>query len=227
LNWYFDTLYKVIVRPILFYQDMPKGKWREDSLSFAMVTGWILALSLTVVFFINSYLPTGLSLIDGIQGQKLIIVIPVLIVMGFAFFAMTALIVGGAIIGAILGLLFVCAAVLNFLLILLGGKGSLFDVVKASLYSSGCLLASLLNIFLMLLVKFKLMAFDDWITGERVIFYCVCVYLYGLFSIMGRKTHNVPKWKAFLAATVPFLILVLMNIVLSGKVLPKLASILR
>lgn len=226
MNWYLDTLYKILVRPILFYQDMPKGKWREDALSFAMVTGWILAFALTIVFFINSYLPTGLSLIEGIQGHKLLIVVPVLTVMGFAFFAMTVLIVGGVFVGAIVCLLFVCAAVLNFLLILLGGKGTLFEVVKASLYASACLLASLLNIFFMLLVKFKLMSFSDWITGERVIFYCVCVYLYGLFSIMGRKTHNVPKWKAFLAATVPFVILVLINIVLSGKILPKLSSIL-
>jgi hypothetical protein len=205
---------------------MPKGKWREDALSFAMVTGWILAFALTVVFFINSYLPTGLSLIEGIQGHKLIIVVPVLAVMAFAFFAMTVLIVGGVFIGAIIGLFFVCAAILNFLLILLGGKGNLFEVVKASLYASACLLASLLNIFLMLTVKFKLMTFSNWIAGERVIFYCVCVYLYGLFSILGRKTHNVPRWKAFLAATVPFIILVLINIVLSGKVLPKLASLL-
>jgi Yip1 domain len=226
LNWYLDTLYKILVKPILFYQDMPKGKWRDDALSFEMVTGWILAFALTVVFFINSYLPTGLSLIEGIQGRKLLIVVPVLTVMGFVFFAMTVLIVGGIFVVAIFGLLFVCAAVLNFLLILLGGKGNLFEVVKASLYSSACLLASLLNIFLMLLVKFKLMSFSVWITGERVIFYCVCVYLYGLFSILGRKTHNVPKWKAFLAATVPFIILVLINIVLSGKILPKLSSVL-
>ncbi len=205
---------------------MPKGKWREDPLSFALVTGWILAFALTLVFFINSYLPTGLSLIDGIQGHKLIIVIPVLAVMGFAFFTMTVLIVGALLIGAILGLLFVCAAILNFLLILLGGKGNIFEVVKASLYASASFLAALLNIFLMLPVKYKLMTFSDWITGERVIFYCACVYLYGLFSILGRKTHNVPRWKAFLAATVPFIILVLMNIVLSGKVLPKLSSIL-
>jgi len=226
LSWYFDTLYKIIVKPILFYQDMPKGSWKEDSLSFTLVTGWILAFSLTLVVFINNYLPTGLSLIDGIQGQKLIIVIPVLAIMGFAFFAMTVLIVGGMVIGSLLALFFSCAAVLNFLLMLLGGKGNVFDVVKASLYSSCVLLAGLLNIFLMLVVKYKLMTFSDWINGERVIYYCACVYLYGLFSILGRKTHSVPRWKAFLAATVPFIVLVLINVVLSSKILPKLAGML-
>jgi hypothetical protein len=226
LNWYIDTFNKVIFRPILFYQDMPKGKWHEDSLSFAMVTGWILAFALTIVFFINSYLPTGLSLVEGIQGQKMIILVPVLAVMGFAFFAMTVLIVGGLLICAMLALMFLCAAVLNVLLILLGGKGNIFEVGKASLYSSAVMLAGLLNILLMLPVKLKMLTFTDWITGERVVFYCAAVYLYGLFSILGRKTHNVPRWKAFLAATVPFLVLVLINVILSAKILPKLAGIL-
>lgn len=226
MNWYFETLYKIIVKPILFYQSMPKGKWREEPLSFALITGWILAFTLTLVFFINNYLPTGLSLIEGIHGQKLIIVVPVLAVMGFAFFAITALIIGGFLIGAMLGLLLFCAAILNFLLILLGGKGNIYEVVKASLYSSAALLAGLINIFLMISVKYKLMTFPDWITGERVVFYCVSVYLYGLFSILGKKTHNVPRWKAFLAATIPFIVLVLFNVVLSAKILPKLAAIL-
>lgn len=226
MNWYFESLYNIIVKPILFYQSMPKGNWRDEPLSFAMVTGWILAFALTLVFFINNYLPTGLSLIEGIQGQKLIIVIPVLAVMGFAFFTLTALIIGGILIGAMLGLLLFCAAVLNFLLILLGGKGHIFEVFKASLYSSGAMLAGLINIFLMISVKYKMMTFADWITGERVVFYCASVYLYGLFSILGKKTHNVPRWKAFLAATIPFIVLVLFNVILSAKVLPKLAAIL-
>lgn len=205
---------------------MPKGNWKEEPLSFALVTGWIMAFTTTFIFFINSYLPTGLSLIEGIQGQKLIIVVPVLLVMGFAFFAMTMLILGGIMIGAILGLLLFCAATLDFLLILLGGKGNIFEVLKATLYTSAVMLAGLLNIFLMLPVKLKLMSFNDWINGERVVFYCACVYLYGLFSILGRKTHKVPKWKAFLAATIPFIVLVLVNVILSSKILPKLAGIL-
>ena len=215
-----------MLRPILFYQDMPKGSWKEYPLSFALITGWIMAFFLTSVFFINNYLPTGLSLIEGIQGQKLLIVVPVLLVMAFAFFAMTTLIIGGIMIGAILGLLFFCAAVLNFLLILLGGTGNFFEVLKASLYASAVMLAGLLNIILMISVKYKLMSLSDWITGERVVFYCASVYLFGLFSILGRKTHNVPRWKAFLAATIPFIILVLINVLLSAKILPKLAAIL-
>jgi hypothetical protein len=205
---------------------MPKGSWREGSLSFAMITGWVISIALTAVFFINNYIPTGLSLIEGISERKLIIIIPVLSVMGIVFFVMTALILGGIFICAIIGLMIFCAAVLNLLLWLLGGKGNFSDVLKASLFASGVFLSGLLNILLMVPVKHKLMSFPDWINGERVIFYCSAVFMYGLFSILGRKTHNLPKWKAFLAATIPFIILVALNIVLSAKILPKLASIL-
>jgi len=205
---------------------MPKGTWREESLSFAMITGWVIAITLTAVFFINNYIPTGLSLIEGISQRKLIIIIPVLSVMGVAFFAMTALILGGIFICAIVGLMFFCAAVLNLLLLLLGGKGNFAEVFKASLFASGVFLTGLLNILLMIPVKHDLLSFSDWINGERVIFYCSAVFMYGLFSILGRKTHNLPKWKAFLAATVPFIILVALNIILSAKILPKLGSIL-
>lgn len=226
MNWYLETLNTLIVRPILFYQRMPKGTWRDDSLSFAMITGWIISITLTAVFFINSYIPTGLSLIEGIPQSKLIIIIPVLSVMGVAFFAMTALILGGIFICALVGLMFFCAAILNILLLLLGGKGNFAEVFKASLFACGVFLTGLLNILLMILVKHKIMSFSDWINGERVIFYCSAVFIYGLFSILGRKTHNLPKWKAFLAASIPFIILVALNIILSAKVLPKLGSIL-
>ena len=205
---------------------MPKGSWREDSLSFAMVTGWIISIAITAVFFINNYIPTGLSLIEGISGRKMLIIVPVISVMGIAFFAMTALILGGIFICSIIGLMYFCAAILNFLLLLLGGKGNFSDVLKASLYASGVFLTGLFNILLMLPVKLKLMAFSDWINGERVIFYCSAVFIYGLFSILGRKTHDLPKWKAFLAATLPFIILVMLNVIISAKILPKLAGIL-
>lgn len=225
MNWYLETLYKIIVRPILFFTDMPRGTWQEDALSFAMVTGWILSFAITVVLFINSYMPTGLSLIEGIYGRKLVIILPVLAIMGFAFFAMTLLIIGGLLILAVIGLFVVCAAVLNFLLVLLGGSGNIFEVVKATLYCSAAILAGLLNIFLLIAVKYKVMSAANWIIGENVIFLAASVFLYGLFAILGRKTHNVPRWKAFLAATVPFIMLLVINVILSMKVLPKVMSI--
>jgi len=226
MKWYIENLWNIMTRPIQFFDNMPAGTWMEAPLTFSLITGWIMAFALTFVVFINNYLPTGLSLIEGIAGKKLIITVPVLAVMGVAFFIMTVLIIGGMIIAAILGLFFVCAAILNFLLILLGGSGNIFDVIKACLFSSGAILSGILNILLMIAVKYKAMSFGNWITGERVVFYCTAVFLYGIFSIIGRKMHKVERWKAFLAATVPLILLVLFNIVFSAKILPKMEGIL-
>jgi len=226
VNWYIERLIGIILRPIFFFQDMPGGSWQEDSLSFALVTGWILSFILTFVIFVNSYIPTGLSLIEGIYGKRLIIVLPVLLIMGFVFFAMSLLIIAGIMIIAIIALFMVCAAILNFLLVLLGGTGNVFEVIKASFYATAAVLAGVINILSMILVKYKVMSIENWITGERVIFYLTSVFLYGMFSIIGRKTHKVSRAKAFLAATIPFILLVLFNIVFSAKVLPKVASIL-
>jgi len=191
-----------------------------------MMTGWILSFSLTLIVFLNNYLPTGLSLIDGIFGQKLLIAVPVLSVMGVAFFAMTLLIVGGIINLSILGLFITLGGLLNFLLVLLGGSGGLKEVIKASLYSSIAVLVGLLNIFLLIAVKYKLMSVGAWIMFERIVFLAVSIYLFYLFVIIGEKTHKCKKWQAFLAATVPFVLLVLFNIVFSGKILPKAVGIL-
>ncbi len=204
---------------------MPKGTWSEDSLSFALVTGWILSFCFTLVVFVDSYLPTGLTLIDGIYGKKLIIAFPVLAVMGVAFFLMTLFIVAGLLIIGILGLYGVCAAALNFLLVLLGGNGNIYEVGKAVLYSAAATIAGSFNILIMMLVKYKIVSMPVWILLEKFVFYLVCLYLFGAFTVIGEKTHNLPRWRALLAAAVPFVMLVLFNIVFSAKVLPKLAGI--
>lgn len=102
----------------------------------------------------------------------------------------------------------------------------MLDVIKAALYSSAVLLLGLINIFLMIPVKYKLMPFTGWIKVEKVVFYLAALILYWLFALAGLKTHKISGWKAYLAAAVPFVLLVLINIVFSGKILPKFAGIL-
>jgi hypothetical protein len=217
---------KLISNPAQFLQEIPNTQWNEDSLTFAMIVGWIMAFSLTFVVFINSYLPTGIGLVDGIYGQKLLIVIPVLLIMGFAFFAMTVLILGGLLILAVVGMFFGFAALMNFLLILLGGTGNLFDTVRASLYASGALLFGLLSIFLMVFVKYGIMSVPVWILGEKIIFLAASLYLFYSFILISKIVHKVSGMKAFLASTVPLIILVVFNFVFSAKVLPKLIGFL-
>jgi hypothetical protein len=203
---------------------MPRSSWHEDSLTFGLITGWILTFTITLIIFINNYLPTGISLIDGIYGQKLLLALPVLLVMGFAFFMMTLLIIGFIFIGGILILLFLCSATLNVLLLLLGGNGNIYDVVKSILFSSGIFIAGAVNVALLILVKHKLISIDIWILFERIIYYIIAIFLMYLFTIIGENTHKLPRWRAVLAAAVPFAILVLINIVFSAKILPKLVG---
>jgi hypothetical protein len=112
------------------------------------------------------------------------------------------------------------------LFILLGSSGGMADVLKACLYTSYAMLAGCLNILLMIPVKYKLLPIGGWVLLEKVVFYLLCIYLFVIFGIIGEKTHKLPRWRAILAATVPFVLLVLFNIVFSHKVLPKLAGIL-
>jgi hypothetical protein len=226
MNWYIDTLMKVLTKPKHFFDNMPGASWKDEPLTFALISGWILAFALTTVVFINTYFPTGLSLIDGIYGRKLLIVFPVLVVMGFAFFAMTVLIIGGIMIMAILAMLFFCAAILNFILLLLKGCGSLMDVFKGMLFSFAPLMVFFVNIILMILVKYKLLPMGVWVMLEKIVYYCAVIFMFVLFGHIAAVTHKVSKWKAYLAASVPFVLLVLFNLVLFSKILSKLTGFL-
>jgi hypothetical protein len=226
MSWYIENLMKLISSPKHFFADMPKGSWKEASLSFALVTGWIIAFALTTVMFINSYIPTGLSLIDGIYGKKLLIVIFPLLVMGTAFFIMTLLILGGILTIALLSLIFGYSAALNLLLILLGGSGNIWEVFKANLYGAGSYVAITLSIFLMIAVKYKLLSISIWMFIQNLSYYCIAAYVCYLFVRGSESTHKVPAWRAWLVATIFFIILVLINVVISAKIMPKIVGFL-
>lgn len=224
LKQYMDTWWKIVMKPILFYQDMPKDVWSGAPLTFVLITSWVISFFMTFSVFVIMYIPTGFSLIEGIKGRGLIIVTPVLLLMGLVFFIMTILIIAGFVIGALLGLLFAVAGVLNFLLLLLGGNSNFYETLKAVFYSSSIFLVAILTILLMMPVKWHLISFDNWIVGEKMLFYTAAVYIYGLWSIAGRKLHGVSRWQAFLAAVFPLILLIIINIVLAGKILPKVGT---
>lgn len=224
LKQYIDTWWKVIMKPVLFYQDMPKDNWSEAPLSFVLLTGWIISFIITSSVFIIMYIPTGLNLIEGIKGRGLLIVAPVILLMGAVFFILTILIVAGLVIGALLGLFFAIAGMLNFLLVLLGGNSDFFEMLKAMFYSSSIFLVTVVTVLLTIMVKWKLLAFNDWIVGENLLFYSTAVYIYGLWSIAGRKVHGVSRWRAFLAAVFPLILLIIFNIVVTIKILPKVGT---
>ncbi|MFC1559606.1 YIP1 family protein [Candidatus Margulisiibacteriota bacterium] len=221
---YLDVWWKVMLRPIFFFQDMPEGKWSEAALTFMLATSWILSFGITLAIFIIMYIPTGLNLIEGLKGRELVLATPVLLLMGVVFFIMTILIVALFVIAVLLALSFAVAGILNALLILLGGASNFSETLKAVFYSNAIFLMGLFTVLFAVMVKWQVLSFDDWLVGESTLFYASAVYLYGLWSIAGKKVHGVSRWKAFLAAVFPFLVLVIVNIFLSMKVLPKIET---
>ena len=53
-----------------------------------------------------------------------------------------------------------------------------------------------------------------------------CIYLYGLLSIASKKIYNIPRWKAFLAALPPILVLIAVNVIFNIKLLPKIGNMM-
>jgi hypothetical protein len=58
--------------------------------------------------------------------------------------------------------------------------------------------------------------------GFGFIYFLVLIYVYGLWAVAGRKTYGVPKWKAFLGAIVPIIILLIFGVLFDKIALPKL-----
>ena len=225
LERYIDTWHKVIARPILFHTIMPEGDWKEDALTFVTLSSWILSFGLTIAVFITQYIPIGKYLIEGLSGMKLLVVSPVIAAIAFVFFAMTVIIVGGILMVLIILLLLFCATVEHYVLKLIGGKGELKQMFKAFFYSSAVFVFGLFPCFLAILTKWHFLNFWQFTMSENIIYYFSCLYIYGLWSIAGKKIHNVPRWKAFIGAAVPTLILVGINIILASKLLPKIENL--
>jgi len=225
IKWYIDTWYKIIVRPILFYTLMPGGDWKEDALTFAAVSSWILSFGLTITIFITQYIPIGKYLIEGLSGLELLIVSPVVLAIAFVFFIMTLIIVGGIIMGLLLIFLSLCATIEHYVLKLIGGKGELKEMIKAFFYSGAVFVFGLLPCLLAIITKWHFLTFWQFRMSENIIYYFSCLYIYGLWSIGGKKIHNVPRWKAFLGAVLPVLILIAVNVVLDAKVFPKIENL--
>jgi hypothetical protein len=226
IRWYFGTWWNIIARPIYFFTFMPEGPWKEDALTFAGATAWILSFALSIAIFVMQYIPIGLYLVDELSGLQKLLTFPVTVVFSFAFFIMTFLIVGGFVLGIVLSALFALGAVLHFALRLLGGKGKLFDTVKASFYSGAVFLFAPVSVCFMILAKFRIVEMWQLLAVQNMVYYMGSLYIYGLWSIAGRRVHDVARWKAFLAAVLPFLIVVLFGIVFHSKVFPKLQGYL-
>ena len=222
IKWYSKTWWTIMARPVLFYTLMPEGLAYGEALTFAGATSWILSFVLTLAIFAVKFIEIGLYLIEKLSLWERLLTSPVMLVFSFVFFAMTVLIVGGFALAAIVGALYVFGSILHFVLRLLGGKGSFSETIKASFYSGAVFLLAALPVCLAVLTKYKIITMWQLSAVENMVYYIACVYIYGLWSIAGKKVHDVPRWKAALAAALPFAILIFFGVLFHSKVFPKL-----
>lgn len=203
LKDYFATWWTVIMRPIYFYAKLKEESWQEKSLTFLLITAWLVAAVLTLAIFLIQYVPIGSTLVEGISGWKFLLIIPVLVTLALVFFAITLLIVGGVMTIGLGAAFYLIGLVLHYVYKMLGGKGSLNNMVQTAFYSSAVMLIMFAVVLLALLTKAGLLEFSLFRAGFDLIFVLTTVYVYGLWAVAGRKVYRVPRWKAFAGALVP------------------------
>ncbi|MFH1542397.1 MAG: YIP1 family protein [bacterium] len=219
---YFRKWWTIIIRPIYFYTKLKDQDWREGAMSFFLVTAWILGFFATLLVFVIQYIPVGSTLVSGVSGAKLVIVLPVLLTLILVFFGITFLILGGLFSFAFFVLLYLVAWCLHYVYMFLGGKGNVNRMLQCTLYSGAIVLAGLIILFLMALTKYAGLPFDLFKAGYNFFYLMILIYVYGLWAVAGRKVYNVPKWKAFAGAIVPIFALLIFGFVFDKMVLPKL-----
>ena len=222
LKFYWETLWKVILQPIYFYTVLPEGEWSDKPVTFAALTAWILAAVTSTVIFFTQLWPIGATLFEKVSGWQMVIVFPVALLLAFMFFLITIMIVGGIFMALVLSLFYVLGVLIHVASRALGGRGKIFTAIKASLYSSAVLIVAVLPILLVFFTKRGILDFTNFKIGYNM-FYCFAVlYIYGLQAIISRKEYKVSKAMAFTAAVLPALLLIIIGIVVSQLVLPKI-----
>jgi hypothetical protein len=221
---YCTAWWTIILRPIYFYTKMKVDDWREQSLTFLLITSWTMGLAATLVIFVLQYIPIGSTLVEGVSGFKFILILPVLLTLIFVFFVITFLIMGGLFSFAFFILFYLCGVILHYVYHALGGKGSMNRMIQSVLYSSAALQAGLVVFLLMLLTKYAGLDFTLFRYGYNFIYFLISLYIYGLWAVAGRKAFGVSKWRAFLGAAVPVIFLLIFGILFDKIALSKLES---
>lgn len=212
----------IIFQPIYFYTKLKEENWQERALTFFLISSWILALAATLVVFIIQYMPIGSTLVEGITALKFIIILPVLLVLVLVFFAITFLILGGLFSVFFFALFYLVGALLHYAYLFLGGRGHLNRMIQSSLYSSAPILGGILVLLLMILTKYGRLDFSLFRAGFNFIYFLISLYMYGLWAVAGRKTYGVPRWKAFVGAIVPVILLLIFGVLFDKIALSKL-----
>lgn len=222
LKKYCATWWTIIVQPIWFYTKLKEEDWREKSLSFLLITSWIIGLVATIIIFIMQYVPIGSTLVEGLYGIKFLLIMPVLATLAFVFFTITLLILGGAFSLGFFLMFYLTGITLHYVYIFLRGKGNMNRMVQSMFYSTAAIQSVLLILLLMIVSKFGGLSFQLFQVGFQVIYFFTLLYLYGLWAIAGRKVYGIPKWVAFAGAIIPVILLLIFGILFDKIALSRL-----
>lgn len=221
---YFATWWTVMTRPIYFFVKLKEEDWKENALTFFLISCWLLSVILTVTIFITQYLSIGGTLIEGIGGWKFLLILPVLLTLALVFFLITLAIVGGVLIAGCGALFYALACCLHYVSLALAGKGSLNKMIQSAFYSSGVILAGILPAILVALTKFGWLDFELFRVGFDLAGFLTLLFVYGLWAVAVRRNYALLKSKAFLVALIPVVFLLIFGIVFDKMALPKLAT---
>ncbi|MBN3032500.1 MAG: YIP1 family protein [Candidatus Saganbacteria bacterium] len=222
LKDYFSTWWVIIARPILFYARLKEENWREGSLTFFLITAWLLALIGALTVFFVLWLPTGSTLVAGISGLKFFLIVPVLLTQAFAMFLITFLILGGLLTVVFGAGLIMLAYMLHYVYELLGGRGSLNRLIQCFLYSGAVILFLAPAAGCAVLTRYNLLELSLFRVGFNIVYVFLAVYAYGLWAVAGRKTYGRSKWQAFAGALVPFLLVLIFGLIFDKLGVTKL-----
>lgn len=209
LSTYFGTWFTVMARPILFYARLKEEDWKEQSLTFLLIGSWLLAAVMAIGVFLIQFLPIGSTLVVKVSGWKLVLIAPVLLTLGGVFYFITLLIIGGLLVMVLGGAHYLLAVLLHGLGLLAGGTGRLNRMVQSSFYSSAIILAGIFPVALACLTRYGWLELALFRVGFNLVFGLTSLYAYGLWAVALRKNYGISKWRAFSAALVPALALLI------------------
>lgn len=224
LREYFRQWWTIVARPIYFYTKLKEENWREESLTFLLITAWLLAAVVALAIFVIQYIPIGSTLLEEVHGAKIILVLPVMITLALVFFGLTMLIVGGVLALGLGAGFYALGLVMHYTYIMLGGQGSLNRMVQSAMYSSAIVLVGVFPAVFAMMTRYNLLEFTLFRVGYNVVYGLTAIFIYGLWAVAGRKAYGLPKWKAFLGALVPVILLLIFGLAFDKIGIKKLES---
>ena len=224
LKKYWQTWWTVMARPIYFYVKLEEQDWRKNSLSFLLMTSYLTAAIVALAVFIIQYIPMGRTLIEGVTGFKLIIVLPVVLTLAAVFFMITYLILIGVTVLALGSAFYVTGALLFYVYKICGGQGDLNRMVQNMFYSSAVVLAVVFPALLAVLTRYNWLDLSLFRVGFDFSYFLIGIYVYGLWAVIGRRTCGVSKWVAFAGALVPLFIFLIFGLAFDKMAIAKVET---